>query len=43
MGLDASSEVYVICQGFYAKHNVKLRKPKLEEEKPQFTAKGGNF
>ena len=38
-----SSEVYVICQGFYARHNVKLRKPEVAVEKPQFTAKGGNF
>ena len=38
---DTSSEVYVICQGFYAKTNVKLRKPKVDEKKPEFTVKGG--
>ena len=40
---DTSSEVYVICQGFYAKTNVKLRKPKVDEKKPEFTVKGGSI
>ncbi len=38
---DTSSEVYVICQGFYAKASPSLRKPEVEEKKPEFTAKGG--
>ena len=40
---DTSSEVYVICQGFYAKNRVKLRKPVVEEKKPDFKPKGDFF
>ena len=39
---DTSSEVYVISQGFYGK-SVPLHKPKVEEKKPDFVAKGRNF
>jgi 23S rRNA (uridine2552-2'-O)-methyltransferase len=35
-----SSEVYVICQGFYGK-TVKLKDVAEKEKKPEFTAKGG--
>ena len=37
---DTSSEVYVICQGFYAKTRVRVA-PKVEEKQPEFKAKGG--
>ena len=35
-----SSEVYVICQGFYGK-SVKLKDVAEKEKKPEFTVKGG--
>ena len=35
-----SSEVYVICQGFYGK-TVKLKDVSEKEKKPEFTVKGG--
>jgi 23S rRNA (uridine2552-2'-O)-methyltransferase len=38
-----SSEVYVICKGYYAKTRVKIKDVKPVEEKPEFTAKGGVF
>jgi len=38
-----SSEVYVICKGYYAKTRVKIKDVKPAEEKPEFTAKGGVF
>ncbi len=40
---DTSSEVYVICQGFYAKSNIRMKKPEVEAKEPEFTAKGCNF
>ena len=33
--------VYVICQGYYGKSNITLKKPEVEEKKPEFTVKGG--
>ena len=38
---DTSSEVYVICQGFYGNSGKTLKKPEVEERKPEFTVKGG--
>ena len=38
---DTSSEVYVICQGYYGKSGITLKKPDVEEKKPEFTVKGG--
>ena len=38
---DTSSEVYVICQGFYAKSSLALKRPEAEKKKPEFTVKGG--
>lgn len=40
---DTSSEVYVICQGFYAKSTVRMKKPELPDKEPEFRAKAGNF
>ncbi len=40
---DTSSEVYVICQGYYGKSKIALKKPEIEVKKPDFVAKGGNF
>lgn len=40
---ETSSEVYVISEGFLAKHNVNLRDLKVEEEKPAFVKKGVNI
>ena len=40
---DTSSEMYVICKGFLASRNVKLKEMAEEEKKPEFTPKGGNI
>ncbi len=40
---DTSSEVYVICQGYYAKSGISLKKPEVEAKEPEFKAKGCNF
>lgn len=37
---DTSSEVYVVCKGFYARNKVKLETPKEETKERQFTVKG---
>ena len=33
----------MICQGFYAKSNIRMKKPEVEAKEPEFTAKGCNF
>lgn len=38
---DTSSEVYVICQGFYARSGKALKAPEVEERAPEFRPKGG--
>jgi 23S rRNA (uridine2552-2'-O)-methyltransferase len=40
---DASSEVYIVSKGFLASRNVKIKDISEEEEKPEFTPKGGNI
>ncbi|MDR2698203.1 MAG: RlmE family RNA methyltransferase [Candidatus Methanoplasma sp.] len=40
---DTSSEVYVICKGFLASKNVKLKDMREEEKRPEFMPKGGNI
>jgi len=40
---DTSSEMYVVCKGFLASRNVKLKDMAEEEKKPEFTSKGGNI
>ena len=40
---ETSSEMYIISKGFLASKNVKLKEVSEEEEKPEFTSKGGNI
>lgn len=38
---ETSSEVYVICKGFYAKKNVALKEPVPQVKEQEFSVKGG--
>ncbi len=38
---DTSSEVYLVCKGFYAKKNVSLKEPEAPVKENEFSVKGG--